>query len=181
MNNYKDTGRVYTLKDLFDLGLKVEIGDTCITLSGKHCEIRKYLFCINSPSDIDGSIALVSSKQLDEYLEKQAMNNDNIAVTEQEEEAFNAVKTCVKDWKRGDMCVYKNYPAIVVGWHPHHPVVVVDSDEFGLTGAALNELTEAGTQEQKTEREQTSDIEDVKTLLRELLKEVKFINFNKGK
>lgn len=84
------------------------------------------------------------------------MNNDKIAVTEQEDEAFEAMKSV--EWKPGDRCIYEGNGAIIVGWHPEHPVIVIDADEFGLIGVSMNELIKPETPEQKEERELVNDL-----------------------
>lgn len=169
MTNYKDTGRVYTLQDLFDLGLKIEVGDTCITLSGRYCEISKYLFAINSRSEIDSKIALVSCKQLDKYLEKQAMNNDKIALTEQEDEAFEAKGKSV-EWDEkglpptGCVCEYydENHSGkwikVIVNYSSEWGVVVESVDVAKGTELFFNNyegkvFRKLETPEQKAKRE----------------------------
>ena len=57
------------------------------------------------------------------------------------------------EWKNGDRCVYKNNGAVVIGWHPSHPILIIDSDEFGLESCSACELSKPETPEQKSERE----------------------------
>ena len=57
------------------------------------------------------------------------------------------------EWKNGDRCVYKNSGAVVIGWHPSYPILIIDSDEFGLESCSACELSEPEAPEQKNERE----------------------------
>lgn len=65
------------------------------------------------------------------------------------------------EWKAGDECVYKGNGAVVIGWHPSHPVVIIDSDEFGLESCSACELSKPETPEQKVERERLEAIDSM--------------------
>lgn len=62
------------------------------------------------------------------------------------------------EWQNGDECVYKGAGAVFIGYHPSHPVMVIDSDEFGLGMVPIEAMGSEGlskpeSPEQKTERE----------------------------
>ncbi len=63
------------------------------------------------------------------------------------------------EWAAGDHCVYDHEGAVVVGWHPEHPVLVVDSFKYGLKSVRLDEISKPETQEQKSARERDEIIE----------------------
>jgi hypothetical protein len=52
--------------------------------------------------------------------------------------------------------VYKNNGAIVIGWHPSHPVIIIYSDEFGLCSCLPCDLSKPET---PAEREETERLE----------------------
>lgn len=45
-----------------------------------------------------------------------------------------------EEWESGTKCTYRGNGAVVVGWHPCHPLLVIDSNEFGLVGVSPDEL-----------------------------------------
>lgn len=79
MNNYKDTGRVYTLQDLFDLGLKLEVGDEMVNsnISSKVVKIDSDTVeeWNESIEKSEPKYFVASSKQLDEHLSKGAIKS----------------------------------------------------------------------------------------------------------
>lgn len=73
---------------------------------------------------------------------------DNIDTTPIQVESFAGGA----EWKNGDECVYQNSWGIVVGWHPQHPLVVIDTNE-GLAAVRVGDLAKPETEAERNERE----------------------------
>lgn len=62
------------------------------------------------------------------------------------------VESLAVEWKNGDECIYRGGWAIVVGWHPQHPLVVIDTN-YGFEAVRVGDLSKPETPQQREERE----------------------------
>lgn len=101
--NYKNTGREYTLADLFELDLKLSVDDVVW-----HCNETAITVDVidgyNTPSHHYDWVMLMDCKQLDEYLAKQ------------ESEV---------EWKNGDKCLWNNAEAVFIGKTISNPSIAL--------------------------------------------------------
>ena len=73
-----------------------------------------------------------------------------------------------EDWAVGERCVYDHEAAIVVGWHPEHPVIVIDSCKHGFTAVQVGQISKPETPERKAAREavEKENIDALVTLIK---------------
>lgn len=70
------------------------------------------------------------------------------------------------EWEAGDHCVFKGEAAVVIGWHPEHPVLVIDSDANGFIGITdLSLLSKPETPQQREERERLEEIDKMSKIV----------------
>lgn len=77
-----------------------------------------------------------------------------------EKQTNETANTVEHKWESGDECVWRGNAAIVIGYHPSHPAIIIDSDEFGLTSVSLTDLRKPETESERLERERRDLIND---------------------
>lgn len=101
---------------------------------------------------------LVKWKPSLKHLEEQMNNNQETktALEMSERDIENYTDDCnvereLKDsdevvWGRGDIAFYEGREVLVIGWHPHHPVLVVEGSD-GFFTASFDKLSKSLTPE----------------------------------
>lgn len=153
------TDKIYVLVDELidegDFAYPIDINLLKNPFNPTHVEDEYLWFGDNCIACVTGEVNISSYR---EVIQETNMNTDEIAVT-QEEEAFDNMQpdggfVDSQNWSHGDICVFENEGAIVVGWHPEHPVLVIDSDAKGFIGITdLSLLSKPETPQQREERE----------------------------
>lgn len=124
----KNTGVQPVSDDYWVEVLRRDTGETDIGMAGE------YLW--------DGGV-LVKWKPSLKHLEEQTNNNQETKTAlEMSERELKDSDEVV--WGRGDIAIHEGREVLVIGWHPHHPVLVVEGSD-GFFTASFDKLSKSLT------------------------------------
>ena len=140
-----------TVEKFLSDGNKFIEGDLIINTFGNVNKIR---------DDEELRNELVTENNNSRYILRAAALENIPTETPEEKEVLDGIESAGEvEWKSGDIATLYGDQVLVIAYHPHHPVVVVETNDNEYLNVGISDLSKPETPQQREDRERLQAID----------------------